>query len=158
MKHINKHVFLLIASGLFAASAHAFDHSMSSQTAPESLKKLDCQVDAMECRYYAAVEVAAYFDACPAAFERKFGRPLTLEESTLIQGYLLAWPSLRPASMKDAVLSRDNKLRQFLAGKTLERLTSGTSADMGSECSRIGMVKDEQPPENMSELLKVTRK
>ncbi|MFP3637706.1 hypothetical protein [Paraburkholderia sp. SIMBA_054] len=141
---------------LSSVDAHAFDPLEAPAAAIERLKTIDCSTQPDECRYFAAVEAASFVDACPVAFGHKFSE-LDHSADKELASLLDDWTALTPATLRAAVLSPQNKLRRYLAGKAIDYLSDLPSDDLGIECSRLGLIKHGDSPEDMSEILKLSK-
>lgn len=145
------------AVALVAASVQAMNPAQDPKEVLTELKNIDCKIQGKECKYLAAVEAVAFLDSCPTAFVRKFNVTVRPDELKTIQEVVQGWTELRDPELKAAVLNPDNKLRRHLAASLLEYLSGLPSDDLGIECSRLGAIKEGEPAENMSEILRGTK-
>lgn len=141
----------------FAAPAVAYDPAQPPYAALATLRNIDCQVDAAECRYFAALEVAAYFDACQAMWDKRYKANSTPEETAELNSWLTNWTQLDTPALKQAVLNPENPVRKLLAESATEYLMKATSTDASLECARLGEVKQNHEPEPISDLLRTTK-
>ncbi|MBN3761168.1 hypothetical protein [Burkholderia sp. Ac-20365] len=148
-------VLVMAALAMSSGAAYAFDAAEPAAAALARLESIDCATQPDECRYYAAVETLSFADACPVAFERKFGEQ---DEKSVakIKSWIDAWTALRPQALRTAALDPKNKLRLYLDGKSADYLSTLPSDELGIECSRIAVIKDGKAPEEQSGLLRET--
>lgn len=141
-----------------AMSAYAFDPATPAQTALETLKNTDCQVDAKTCHYFAAVETAAYFDVCPDMLTKKIkGTSYTPEQRAQMKDWLTNWSALDSEELKRVVLAPNNVLRQYLADDAQKYLLSIPAEEVSIECSRLGFTKQGAEAEDMTDVLQMSK-
>jgi hypothetical protein len=96
----------ILTLGLFAINTACM--ATTYTTDPEKMKtelvSTDCSVDAETCEYYAAVETAAYFYACPKAFNKKFPGSASREEEAMTASWLSEWYIMKKPELKKARL------------------------------------------------------
>lgn len=146
-------IFRGLCALLIAGSVHAYSPTDDPQVTLGNLVKVNCATTPDECRYVAAVEVAAYFDACPRYWTASGGKPLSKEDAAWIASALQDWKALNPPALRAAVLAKDNRLRAYLVDRTTKYLKGLPVDDAAIECSRIASVKEQHPAEEMSDLL-----
>jgi hypothetical protein len=149
-----------VFSGLLAigALAHAYDAAEPASEALKRVATLDCSTQHNECRYFAALEYIAFARSCPAAIANKFHLPQEEQKDAAdVEKYIREWSALNTPDLKAAVLSPDNKLREFLEQTTTQYLAGLPSDDLGIECARIGAIKRGELPEYTSDLLAQTK-
>lgn len=145
----------VLAAMLIQQPAFAFDPVEAPAAVLHQAKSLDCGQNPDACHYIATVEAAAWVDACTTMFRRMGGSPAVAES---FERSLGTWSAVTP-TIRTAVLSPSNLLRQNLAQKDLEFLVGMSTMDdpLGVECSRLGMVQDNLAPEDFSLILDGTR-
>lgn len=154
---MNKLLTTLLALAL-SGPALAYSPNQAPEDALAALKTVDCLATPEECRYVAAVEVLAFFHACPGEWVSRGGRQLSEEEAAYMAGAITNWRSLENPYLRAAVLAKENPLRDHLIAKTKQYLAGLPNEEMAVECSRIAAVKDQHPAEEMSNLLWLARK
>lgn len=160
MKNLKKAlVFAMLSTVCLTTLANEnndYDSHDSYKVAIEKLKKTDCAENLQNCRYYAAVEYVAFSQACMYAFEYKFKEKATKEDIHEIKELLEHWKAIEEHNMHKAVLYDNNDFKDKLTQKTADYLVSIPVDDMGIECSRIGLIKEQANPEETSDILKAT--
>lgn len=141
-----------------SSAALAYNPSQAPEEALAGLKTVDCVATPDECRYVAAVEVLAFFHACPGEWAQRGGKKLSAEEAAFMADAVMNWRALDNPYLRAAVLARENLLRDHLIATTKQYLAGLPNEEMAVECSRIAAVKDQHPAEEMSNLLWLARK
>lgn len=155
MSRVNNVLGALVFIGLAGCASY---QDLQAPKEIRSLSTLDCAVEKAQCHYIAAVEVAAYFDACPIAIAKKFaGSAPNPAELAEMNAWLDNWKDLDTPALKSTVLDKNNPLRVYLKDITIKYLASVPADDVGIECSRLGMVKDGELAVSMSDLLRATK-
>lgn len=134
-----------------AAPGYAFDITHDPRYVMAAVPALDCAARPDECRYLAAVEVAAYVDTCPGALEQRFGGVLAGGESS--QRWLADWKALTPPALREAVLAPQNRLRKHLGEKIGAYLRVLPEEELTVECARLLFVRDHAPVEGLSDFV-----
>lgn len=163
MKNLKKalifSMFSSIALNTFAVEnkIHNYNAGDSYKVAMQKIKKTNCAEDLQSCRYYAAVEFVAYAQACLYAKEYKFKTPTSKEDISDMKYLLENWKAIEEPAIHKAVLYDKNDFKNKLTQKTADYLIKLPVNDLNIECSRIGFIKDQDNPEEMSEVLKDTK-
>lgn len=137
---------------LGVAPAFGFDAEHDPRYVLAAVPALDCQLQPDECRYLAAVEVAAYVDACPVELDRRVEGGGTPGMGDLTR-WLGGWNALTPAPLRDAVLSPQNRLRKHLGARIAAYLRALPADEVAVECSRLLFVRDQAPVEGLSDFV-----
>lgn len=148
--------FILYFAIALSSTAHAYDSSLEPKKAMEELSKTDCSKSLSECRYYATVEYLAFFSGCRALIGKYEGRVIPDEEWKEVTNLLDNWSIFKDSKLKRAVLRDNNPLKERLnqdISAYLQRIAIGEAM---MECERIGLVKENAKPENMSDILQST--
>lgn len=154
---MNKLFAALLALGL-SGLVLAYNPQQPPAEALAELKTVNCASTPDECRYVAALEVLAFFHACPGEWARRGGKQLSEDEAAFMADAITSWHSLENPYLRAAVLAKENALRDYLIAQTKQYLTGLPAEEMAIECSRIAAVKDQHPAEEMSNLLWMARK
>lgn len=163
MKNFNKSLILAILTSIplitFAQenNINNYHSGDSYKVAEEKLKKTDCSENKNNCRYYAAIEYVAFSQACLYAIEYKFKEPTRQEDIIEIKNLLKNWKAIEEPNLHKAVLYDENDFKNKLTQQISDYLIKLPVDDIGIECSRIGLIKEQANPEEMSDLLKVTK-
>lgn len=154
IKYIMTIIFVFISNKSFA-----FDYTDTVEMAKDKLMKTDCSIISDECRYYAALEYVAFAKACGVVFSNKTkGTEKDIKEFDIqVSSLLENWKAIEEPKMHVAVLSENNPFKQYLNRVVLEYLMDISMTDLGIECSRIGLIKENKNPEHMSELIQATK-
>lgn len=155
MKKFSQYL-LLIALSFTSMLSFAYDPKDSYEVSLQKLQKTDCSVSPAECRYYAALEYLAFAKACQLAFEYKLKTVTTQKDLDTINEWINKWKAIEAPKMHEAVLSSKNSFKERLIQDTTEYLKKGTSTDMGIECGRLALIKENGIPEEMSDLIRAT--
>lgn len=156
---MKKSLSLIICSLLLTSSmsVEAFDKNDSYEDVIKKIKTIDCAKDAMECRYFSAIEYVSFVKQCPLAFEYKFKTHEGLDQfNERVKNDLENWQAISEPHMHEAVLSDNNHFRTGLEKKILAYLKTVPADDLAIECSRIALIEQNKDPENMSDILKGT--
>lgn len=162
MKNLKKALVVAIVSSVSCVSFASdndnnYNTQDSYQVAMEKLKKTDCSENIQNCRYYAAVEYVAFAQACLYGFEYKFKQPTSKQDIIEIKNLMEHWKAIEEPTMHKAVLYDKNEFKDTLIQKVADYLITVPADDMGNECSRIALIKDQDNPEYMSDILKATK-
>lgn len=150
-------ILAVALAGLAVTPVMAFDPAQPPHEAVATLVTKDCQVDVEDCRYFAAMESAAYFDACLKMWEVRYKEKGSAEETAQLRSWLPRWSALNTPAIKQAVLDPENPLRQMLADALFEYLMRTSNESASLECARLGSVMEDKAPELTSELLRATK-
>lgn len=154
---ILKQIIFVILMSLTTFS-YASDPALEPKKAMEELSKVDCAQSISECRYYAAVEYVAFFSACRTGFGKIQKNKVTDEEWKEIDEVLKNWKIWQDEKLHYAVMKAENPLREKLTKDITAYLLRIPQGEIGMECTRIALVKDQQEPEHNSDILQDTIK
>lgn len=153
LKYIMTVILVLIANQSFA-----YDPTNTFEVARQNLVKTDCSISPQECRYYAAIEYVAFAKACGIAFfYKRKGKESDLEDFDKQVNVLIEnWEAIKEPQMHEAVLSKNNPFREQTTNSIIDYLKSSPLDDISIECSRVGAIKENQIPEEVSDLIQAT--
>lgn len=153
MKYITAIIFALISSQSFA-----YDPNDSFDVARGKLLKTDCSVNLQECRYYAAVEYVAFAKGCGIALMYKNrGTEKDLKEfDYLVNAWIENWKAIEEPQMHKSVLSKNNPFKEKITKDVIDYLKGSPIDDVSIECSRIQSIKEQENPEEVSDLITTT--
>lgn len=138
---------------LGATPVFGFEPTHDPRYVLAAVPALDCAQQPEECRYLAAVEVAAYVDACPGELDRRFDGGGSAAGMADTQRWLGEWTALAPAALRTAVLSPQNRLRKHLGDRFSAYLRALPDDEVAVECSRLLFVRDQAPVEGLSDFV-----
>lgn len=143
---------------LVTTQSFAYNPNDSYEVAKEKLSKTDCSISSTDCRYYAAIEYVAFAKACPIAFAYKTkGTNEEIKEFDIMVNELINnWKAIQDPTMNQAVLSNHNPFKEKTTKDLISYLKGSPIDDVGIECSRIGLIKDNKMPEETSDLIATT--
>lgn len=148
---------MALGLALTAPVAQAFSPDQDPVKVLAAVPAMDCQKQPAECRYVAAVEVAAYAEACPGELVR-FDPEGAALASADFRAALGHWKALDAPGLREAVMAPGNKLRTWLSERLARRLRSLPVEEVAVECARLVSLEDQVAAEGLSSLVMTAKK
>lgn len=152
---LNKIIFTILMT--LSSFAYASDPSLEPKKAMEELVKLNCAKSLPECRYYAALEYVSFFAGCRAVLEKYEGRKFSDEDWKESTDILNKWNIWTDKKLHNSVMKVHNPLKERLTKDITAYLLRIPAHEAMMECERISLVKNQEDPENNSDILQNTQ-